>query len=53
MDRHVVVTTPPDGPSAPKSRLDCSTCRATIWSDLTGDELQQFAYTDTSWHRST
>ena len=50
MQRHIVVTTPPDGPSSPRARLDCTTCRASMYSDLRGDELQRFAYYDISWH---
>ena len=53
MERHTVTTTPPDGPSSPRSRLECHTCHATESTDLTGDELQRYAFTDTSWHRTT
>ena len=53
MERHTVTTTPPDPPVVTRSRLECTTCRVTIYSDLTGDALHRFAYTDASWHRPT
>ena len=51
-ERHEVITDPP-GRFGPKSHLQCRTCGQSTTSDLTGDELQRFAYSDTSWHRVT
>ena len=53
MERHTVTTTPPDPPVVTRARLECRTCGATEYTDLTGDELHQFAFTDTSWHRTS
>ncbi len=51
MQRHQVTTDPP-GRFGPRSRLYCHTCQAVEFTDRKGDDLQRFAYTDTSWHRA-
>ena len=53
MERHIVTTTPADGPNRPRATLHCETCKETVHSELEGNELQKMAHTDTTWHRTS